>query len=287
MLARTESPAFGSPSDGGTGARPGHLALVAAAYGLVPAASAQLSGIGLAITPAFQSPVTVGQRTQPALVQLVNQSVGQAAADTVTVTNVRINPACAVSAVQGAPGVPSPCMALEPRPDPALPIFELSDVSTPGTTCPGAPFVISGPDAEGDYAFTPTAGPLTLAPIGQPGASCRIQFTFDVIQAPTDGLTFQAAALLATSPSFTGGVPQTGASSVVINQPPTTTTTTVPVTTTTVPVAVLPAVVTAVRPRVQPTLASTGARAMVVPGLGLLLLGLLGLAWLRRVQSTP
>ena len=144
------------------------------------------------------------------------------------------------------------------------------------------------PGCRGDYAFTPNAGPLTLAPIGQPGASCLNQFTFDVVQAPTDGLTFQAAALLATSPSFTGGVPQTGASSVVINQPPTTTTTTtVPATTTTVPVAVLPAVVTALRPRVQPTLASTGARAMVVPGLGLLLLGLLGLAWLRRVQSTP
>lgn len=271
---------------GGTArALAGSLALVAAALGLAPAATGQLSGLGLAITPAFQSPVAVGQQNQPAVLQLVNESVGpQAVVDTVTVTNVRLHPACAGSAVLGGPGAPSPCGVLEPRPDPNLPILDLDDVSTAGTSCPGAPFAISGPDAEGDYAFTPTAGPLTLAPLGRRGESCLIHFTFDVVQAPTDGLTFQAAALLATSPSFTGGVPQTGASSVAVAQPPTTTT--VPATTTTVPVAVLPAVVTTVPARVRATLASTGARAMVVPGLGLLLLGLVGLASLRRVRST-
>ena len=271
----------------------GALGLVIFAFVLVPPSSGQVSGIGLAITPAFQTPLIVGQQNQPAIVQLVNNSVGvQAAVETVTVTNIRLNPGCATSAVVGGAGAPSPCTTLEPRPVPAQPILDLDDASTAGTTCPGGPFAITGPDAEGDYAFTPT-GAVTLAPVGQPGASCRIEFTFDVIQAPNDGQTFQSASLVATSLTFPGGVPQTGVSHVSISLPPTTTTTTTTTTpaptvapattTTTVRVAVLPGVVTTTPSR--GALAATGADDLLVPGLGLLLVGFLGLVALRRARN--
>ncbi|MGH9265025.1 MAG: hypothetical protein ACRD1D_10080, partial [Acidimicrobiales bacterium] len=194
------------------------MAVLATALTLVPnLAGAQVAGLGVGVTPAFDSPVTVGEQDQPALIQLVNNSFGpQAGVDTVTLTNLQINTSCAVSAVD--PVGPSPCPTPEPRPNPALPVLDLDAASTAGTTCPGGPFTITGPDAEGDYTFTPTGGPLTLAGVGQPGSSCVITFTFDVIQRPNDGATFQTARVLASSPTFPGGSPQTGVSLVTVNQ---------------------------------------------------------------------
>lgn len=265
------------------------LVIAPVAFAQTPGASGQGIGIGVAVTPAFQSPVVVGQQGQPALLQIVNDSLGATAAiESVTLTNIRLNPACATSAVVGGAGVPSPCSAPEPRWVPTQPVLSLGPSSTAGTTCPGAPFAISGPDAEGDYAFTPTGGPVTLAPVGQPGASCLIHFTFDVIQGVYDGQTFQAASLVASSPTFPGNVPQTGVSGVTINVPPTTTTpptTTAPATTTTtaVPVSVLPQVVTTSPPRGG--LAATGGDDLLAPGMGLLLLGFLGLVGVRRARN--
>ena len=258
------------------------LAFGTAAFGLAPTASAQLAGLGLAITPGFQNPVTVGQQDQSALVQLVNDSFGLLAAiESVNVTNIRMNPGCAVSSVIGGAATPSPCGTPEPRADSSQPILDLDQSSVAGTTCTGGPFMISGPDAQGDYAFTPTGGPVTLAPVGQPGSSCRIRFTFDVVQAPSDGATFQVTALLATSLTFPGGVPQTGVSLTAVNAAPTTTTTIGRTTTTTAAAGVSSA--TTVPPGVAPvlgappTLARTGARELLVPGAALLALGLLGL----------
>ena len=54
--------------------------------------------------------------------------------------------------------------------------------------------------------------------MGQPGSSCIITFNFDVIQRPIDGSTFQTVALVATSPTFPGGAPQTGVSIVNVLQ---------------------------------------------------------------------
>lgn len=264
------------------------LVITPIAFVLTPGASGQGIGIGVAITPAFQDPVTVGQQDQPALIQVVNDSLGAVAGiDWVTLTSIRLNPACATSAVVGGSSAASPCSTPEPRPDASQPILRLDSPSVAGTTCPGGPFAISGPDAEGDYAFIPTSGPVRLAPVGQPGASCLIRFTFDVIQAPNDGMTYQSASLAATSPTFPGQVPQTGVSDVRVTVPPTTSTTT-PVTgttvaptstTTTVRVAVLPAVATTIPPRGG--LAATGARDVLVPGLALMAVGALGLLAVR------
>ncbi|MDQ4090629.1 MAG: hypothetical protein M3163_10060 [Actinomycetota bacterium] len=68
-----------------------------------------------------------------------------------------------------------------------------------GTTCPGGPFTISGPDRDGDYSVTPNSGPATLAPVGLPGPSCIIRFTFDTVQRPTDGSTAVVAVARASS----------------------------------------------------------------------------------------
>src|SRR5687767_8931339 len=80
------------------------LVLLSTALSLVPnPAKAQVAGLGVGVTPAFDSPVVVGEQDQPALIQLVNNSFGpQAAIDPVTLTNLRINTSCATSAVDGA-----------------------------------------------------------------------------------------------------------------------------------------------------------------------------------------
>ncbi|HVL27834.1 MAG TPA: hypothetical protein VM390_06775, partial [Acidimicrobiales bacterium] len=68
--------------------------MLALAVTLVPnLVSAQVAGLGISVTPAFTNPVTVGQQDRPALVQFVNNSFGaQAAVESVTLTNIRINP---------------------------------------------------------------------------------------------------------------------------------------------------------------------------------------------------
>ncbi|HEX2046982.1 MAG TPA: hypothetical protein VHF27_04400 [Acidimicrobiales bacterium] len=197
------------------------MAALAAAITLAPGpASSQVAGLGGSVTPAFQSPVTVGDQNQPALIQLVNAAFGpQAATEPITVTDIRVNTSCQGLGTAPDPLGPSPCPAgfSEPRPNPALPVLDLDATSGPGTTCPGGPFIITGPDAEGDYTFTPTTGPVTLAGVGQPGSSCIITFTFDVIQRPNDGATDVFAAATFTSPTL-GSAPQTGRTTVVVNQ---------------------------------------------------------------------
>ncbi|HEX2184514.1 MAG TPA: hypothetical protein VHN78_03295, partial [Chloroflexota bacterium] len=72
------------------------LAALAAATTLAPGpAPAQVAGLGGSVTPAFQSPVTVGEQNQPGLIQLVNGAFGpQAATETLTVTNIEVNTSC-------------------------------------------------------------------------------------------------------------------------------------------------------------------------------------------------
>src|SRR5829696_7245005 len=53
------------------------LALLTAAA--ASPASAQAGGLGVGVTPAFDSPVTVGEQDQPALIQFTNNSFGQGA----------------------------------------------------------------------------------------------------------------------------------------------------------------------------------------------------------------
>ena len=179
-------------------------------------ASAQVSGIGVAVVPSFDSPVVVGQEDASGLLQFVNTSAGAAASETVTLSGIHLNPSCAVAAP--AVGGPSPCPTPEPRPNPLAPILHLGVVSAAGTTCPGGPFTISGPDGDGDYSVTPNSGPATLAPGGLPGSSCIIRFTFDTVQRPTDGSTAVVAVARASSPSFPGGSLSAGAGRVTVNR---------------------------------------------------------------------
>src|SRR5436305_458040 len=100
------------------------LTVLAGALLLVPnLASAQIAGLGGGVTPAFSNPVTVGAQAQPAIVQLVNLAFGpQAPTETLTITNIEMNPSCQDSGGNQPQGSgPSPCAAgtTEPRPNPA------------------------------------------------------------------------------------------------------------------------------------------------------------------------
>jgi len=178
-------------------------------------ALAQLGGVGVAITPSFSSPVVAGQQAVPALLQFTNFSFGAAARETVTLSGIQINPSCAAS--QPVTGGSSPCSAPEPRPNALTPVLHLGTTSAAGTTCPGGPFSISGPDGDGDFTFTPNSGPVTLAPVGSPGSSCDITFTFNAVQRPNDGATSVVAVTRAASPSAPSGVVATGTTSVTVN----------------------------------------------------------------------
>ncbi|MDQ4071154.1 MAG: Ig-like domain repeat protein, partial [Actinomycetota bacterium] len=199
------------------------LAALATMVVVPQSGSAQPTGLGIAVTPVFDSPVVVGEQDQPALIQFVNGTFGTAAAFPVAITNIRINTSCDSGLVIGDPAAPTPCPVPEPRPDPTRPVLALDPVSGPGTTCPGGPFAIVGPDAEGDYIIQPTTAPaVTLAPVGQPGSSCVIQFTFDVLQRPFDGETAAVVSVVATSlqppPGTPPPTPQTGSTTVIILQ---------------------------------------------------------------------
>ena len=197
------------------------VAVVWAILGLVLSAapgpaSAQVSGLSASVVPSFSSPVVVGQEDADGLIQFVNTSFGAGAVEPVTVSAIHVNPSCAASAATlvGA----SPCPTPEPRPNPLAPILALGATSAAGTTCPGGPFVISGPDGDGDYTFTPSSGPTTLAPVGQPGSSCIIRFTFDTVQRPSDGATGVVVVARFASPSFPGGIVSSGAGRVEVHR---------------------------------------------------------------------
>ena len=97
---------------------------MALAVTLVPnLVSAQIAGLGGSVTPAFQTPVTVGDQNRSGLIQLVNGAFGpQAATETLTITNIEVNTSCQNSTNQPSAVGPSPCApgTTEPRPNPAV-----------------------------------------------------------------------------------------------------------------------------------------------------------------------
>src|SRR4051794_14506971 len=139
------------------------IALVAGAATLVPnLAAGQVAGLGGSVTPAFTNPVTVGAQNQPAIVQLVNGAFGpQAATETLTISNIELNPSCQDSTNQPQGTGPSPCLAgtTEPRPNPALPVLALNPPTTVATTPPGGPLLTPGPPAAAHHPPPPPPRP--------------------------------------------------------------------------------------------------------------------------------
>ncbi|MEA2356235.1 MAG: hypothetical protein QOD61_2364, partial [Solirubrobacteraceae bacterium] len=165
-------------------------------------ASAAWAGTGFGVVPNFPSPVMVGQSGVPATLTITNISDGKEAPLDVTLDQITLVPSCGTLAISGAD---CPAAAVDPG------VLRLSPtgVGEAGTVCGGVTFTTSIIDAtEGKYQFTPSA-PVVLGPTGSATATCRIDFTFDVVKVPTkdaDPPPAGAPGLQTTQAGFAHGV---------------------------------------------------------------------------------
>ncbi len=143
-----------------------------------PAAAGTFFGAG----PNFANggPVVVGATNQFASVTIVNQSSGLEATGNVVLSSITLIPSCATT----NPGDSNCSIGSNPG------VFALNGpfIGEAGTGCAGKTFTVTVVDpATGKVAFTPSDGiGVVLGPPGTPGATCRIDFTFDVLKAPLD-----------------------------------------------------------------------------------------------------
>lgn len=196
------------------------MALTVAVVPFVVAIPVAFAGVGVAVTPDFPSNATVGQTALPASIQILNDSTLPEASSNVDVNTINLVPACGVSFASGATG---DCPAADADPG----VFQVSSVGTgeAGTACAGTSFTTSIIDAStGQVSFTPSM-PVVLGPANDSGASpvCRLDFTFNILKAPTKPagsspagtvLTDQLASASAVSDGATGT--STGSSDVVV-----------------------------------------------------------------------
>ena len=98
-----------------------------------------------------------------------------------TINTITLVPSCGSGSFTGN----GDCTAADADPG----VFQLSatGVGEAGTACAGQTFTIStvSGSTTGKQLFTPSSGPVVLQPPGQAGSFCRIDFTIDVIKAPT------------------------------------------------------------------------------------------------------
>lgn len=136
--------------------------------GLAPAHA----GVSLDVTPSFPATVTAAATGLAASFSFANSSTGPDSAFSMSITAVALTPSCGNASTV--------CNQIDPG------VFALSATGTgqAGTACAGATFAIAAPDANGKAVFTPSP-PIVLAPTGQPGSSCTVQFTFGVLKVPT------------------------------------------------------------------------------------------------------
>ncbi len=160
------------------------LAVVLGALVFAPGEARAAAGAGAGVM--FPSTVTVGQTGLPASITLENRNTAPNAGDTNTVCNAGDpSPPCS-SPERGIVLVPSckqvtsgQCMTADPG------VFQLSSTGSgrAGTSCEGTVFDIALVDpAFGTVGFTPrpTGAHVTLGI----GATCVIDFTFDVLRSP-------------------------------------------------------------------------------------------------------
>ncbi|MCA1683968.1 MAG: hypothetical protein LC708_02420, partial [Actinobacteria bacterium] len=148
---------------------------------LIVIAGPASAGVFFAAGPNFANggnpPVQVGDTNQFATVTIVNSSDGPEALGNVTLSQITLIPSCSNGDFNCAGGA-----------NPG--VFQLVGpfVGEAGTACAGKTFNVTVIDpVTGKVAFTPTDGiPVVLTPPGTPGATCRIDFLFNVLKAPVD-----------------------------------------------------------------------------------------------------
>jgi hypothetical protein len=146
-----------------------------------------LASSGISGIPTYQTPVTVGDTNQPASIDIANLSTAPNDVNPMTLGEVHVTLSCGVHFNEGPPGPASSPNCPQPQPG----VFALSATGTgrAGSACAGTTFAIALIDAPtGKVGFTPNAPvtlpPTTFPPPG-PADSCQIDFTFNVISAPT------------------------------------------------------------------------------------------------------
>ncbi|MEA2842669.1 MAG: hypothetical protein QOJ69_340, partial [Actinomycetota bacterium] len=154
------------------------LALVIGPFvGLITPASAFTF---LSVTPFVASPVTVGDTALPAALVIENQSTLPDSAGSVTIgtipgggpAGITLVPSCGSSVPSG----PGDCST----PDPGVFQLGATGLGQVGTACAGVAFAIAVIDPTGKVFFDPSTAVVLPA-----GASCTIDFTFDVSRRPS------------------------------------------------------------------------------------------------------
>ena len=143
-------------------------------------------GVGGSATPSFPSVVTVGQKNVAAHVTLTNQNSGSYASLPNTVCNAGDGAPCP-GGTKGITLTPS-CGALGDDSSCAAPdngVLSISNSGTGAGACAGTNFAINAVPGSttGQLRFVPQ-GPSNVT-LAANGASCEIDFTFDVLKLPT------------------------------------------------------------------------------------------------------
>jgi hypothetical protein len=147
-----------------------------------------VAGLFVAVTPAsatvatqqsatFPAPIRVGQTDVGGILTVKNISNGVNATHSVTLNAALLVPSCAADL--GGPDC-SPANR-----DPGVFHLDPTGTGAAGTACAGVVFSISiDTPASGSYSFTPMTS-VVLGPAASAAATCRVDFTFDVLKLPT------------------------------------------------------------------------------------------------------
>lgn len=170
------------------------LLLVASSL-LVMAAGPAHAGVGLGATPDWPLAVTVGQTGYSGSLDIPNRSNGGEAVGTVTLNQITLVPACGALASTDCPLASA---------DPG--VFRLAATGTGSLGgCPTTGFTINVVDAaQGKVQFLPST-PVVLGPPGSATDTCRINFLFDVLKAPTKDALPATAGVQTAQLGFAGG----------------------------------------------------------------------------------
>jgi hypothetical protein len=160
--------------------------------GVVPAYAA----VELSITPLIPESVLVGQTDVPGTLTIANTSTTGDDTDPITLSAIALVPSCGSSAAAAN------CLGANRDPG----VFSLSSTGTGGvgTACDGDTFNITDTDTSQDqYSFVPSATVILGKPMSAT-SNCVINFTFDVLKAPTKNAGSGAALQTAQLGSATG-----------------------------------------------------------------------------------
>ena len=162
-------------------------AIAVATCGLAAAPSAALADAGLGVTPTMPDVVALNATGISASLTLTNLNT---APETVATICNAGDPAPCPTGGQGITFVPS-CAGQDPVSlgcaVPNTGVFRVGSTAkgAAGTTCAGMTFTVEPlNDAAGTVRFKPPAGPNIQ--LLTPGATCRIDFTLDMLAAPRD-----------------------------------------------------------------------------------------------------